>query len=141
MSFDPATLPPAVKAALIKIGEGFGSTDTLDQANQTLGALGTHGALVAQHGFSAADGQRLTDVRDLLIAGGVGRTEAVGAKKTASAGYVKALSGAETARITARAVAEGAQADLEEGGDEVTAAKVGTTLRQTAAVPDAPEKL
>ena len=122
MSFDPATLPPAVKAALIKIGEGFGSTDTLDQANQTLEALKTHGALVAQHGFGATDGQRLTDVRDLLIAGGVGRTGAVGAKKTASAGYAKALSGAEAARITARAVAEGAQSDLEEGGDEVTAA-------------------
>jgi hypothetical protein len=141
MPFDPNTLPSAVKAALIKLGEQFGSTDTLDQANQTLGALAKRPSLLVTFGFSTGDETRLEDTRDLLIAAGVGRTGAVGEKKTASAGYAKALANAQTARIAARAVADGTKAELEESGDDTTAARLGTALRQTAAAPDDPEKL
>jgi len=141
MALDLDAFPPAVKLQQIKLGEEFGSRDTLDQANQTLNAHGKYGAKLAGHGFQAPDAQRLTDARDLLIAAGVGRDAAKGEKKTTSAAYTSAMTRGQTARLSARSILEAVKGDLEELGQDAPAKPVDVVLKQTSLAGEHAEAL
>jgi hypothetical protein len=112
MAIDPKSIPQALRKKLIQLGEQYGSQDTLDQANQTLGAYARHGQ--ALPGFSAKDAKRLEEARDGLVEAGVGRDAAKGAKKVTGKAYADAIHLAQSARLSARAVLASAQEDLEE---------------------------
>ena len=141
MALDLDAFPAKVRLKQINLGRGFGSEDTLAQANQTLLAHGKYAAAVAADGFVAADATRLAEARDGLIAAGVGREAAKGEKKTTSKAYVAAMNAAQTVRLSARSILEGARDDLEEAGDEATADGVTTLLDATKASPDLAEPM
>jgi hypothetical protein len=85
VALDLEAFPAAVRATQIRLGEQFGSQDTLDQANQTLTGYAAYGAALAGAGFVAPDAERLTEARDLLMDAGVGRETARGQKKVTPA--------------------------------------------------------
>lgn len=103
----------------IRLGLQFGSQDTLDQANQTLGALSTHASLLQNYGFGPKQLKNLEDARDGLQESGVGREAAKGQKKVNGLAYVNAMNKGEFARIWARTLLIGAAEDLE--GSETAA--------------------
>jgi hypothetical protein len=144
MEIDLEKLPNARKLKLIRLGEQFGSQDTLDQANQTLGAYKIHGPLLKTSGFGAKHAAELEGARDGLVAAGVGREAAKGKKKVTGEAYVAAYSQAATARINARAVLAGVKEDLE-ASDAAEAAEaeriVASALRQTRAAAKKAEPL
>ena len=141
MALDLDAFPAKVRLKQINLGRGFGSEDTLAQANQTLLAHGKYAAAVAADGFVAADATRLAEARDGLIDAGVGREAARGDKKTTGKTYVAAMNAGQTARLSARSILEAARDDLEEAGDEATADKVTTLLATTKASPDLAEPM
>lgn len=144
MLLDLNAFPAPVRAQQIQIGQQFGSKDTLDQANQTLKAYAVGGEALAGFGFTVADAERLAAARALLIDAGVGRETARGQKKVTSRTYTEALTAAQAARLSARVILAGAEADLEESatsGDEEAARIVGTVLRQTRVAGDRAESL
>jgi len=134
MPLDLSTLSPNARAGYQRIGRQYGSTDTLAQSNQTLDGLAEHGAELVQHGFVAADGQRLTDARDALVTAGVGRNEARGDKKVTSAELAAALKSGKAARGSARAVLVNTRRALFEKVDPAAQAAVqqlDVALQQT----------
>ena len=52
MALDTSTLPPKTRTKYLSLGRQYGSSDTLNQANQTLNALAEHGLDLARHGFA-----------------------------------------------------------------------------------------
>ncbi|HEU4408757.1 MAG TPA: hypothetical protein VFS43_26080 [Polyangiaceae bacterium] len=112
MPIDLSTIPEALRTKLIKLGEQYGSQDTLDQANQTLGAYAKHAK--ALPGFSSKDAKRLEEARDALLEAGVGRDAVKGTKKATGKAYVEAVRKAQAARLSARALLASAHEDLEE---------------------------
>lgn len=66
MSLDLSSIPPEARLDFIRIGRRWNSESTLAQANDTLNALGTFGALLADQGFSAEDALRLAAARNAL---------------------------------------------------------------------------
>jgi hypothetical protein len=91
MPIDLNAVPAATRSKQIRLGQQFGSQDTLDQANQTLHAYAVHGVTLAPYGFTTLDAERLADARDLLLAAGVGRQTARGQKKVTSQAYADAV--------------------------------------------------
>jgi hypothetical protein len=53
MTINLDTILQPRRGKLIKLGEQFGSQDTLDQANQTLGAYAKHAKTLQAAGFGA----------------------------------------------------------------------------------------
>jgi len=144
MALDLNAFPAAARTRQIRLGQQFGSQDTLDQANQTILAYATHGVALAPYGFTTLDAQRLADARDLLVTSGVGRQTARGQKKVTGQAYTDALKTAQASRLSARAILAGVEEDLEESptpGAEDAARLVATTLTQTRAASDKAEKL
>jgi hypothetical protein len=142
MSIDLDKFPQPLRIKLIKLGEQFGSQDTLDQANQTLGAYAKHEKVL--QGFSTKDAKRLTDARDGLVDAGVGRDTAKGTKKVTGKAYVDAVSQAQTARLSARVVLASAQEELEESSDvgaEEAERKAAAALSLTRLAPSKAEPL
>lgn len=143
MSLDLNSFPPAVRAKQIRLGEQFGSRDTLAQANQTLAAYAAHGSQL-KGGFSAKDAARLAEVRDMLCDAGVGRDTVRGGKKVTSQAYADAVRNGQAARLTARSILTAVQDDLEESADPVApegVRVVKATLKQTATGTDEAEPL
>jgi hypothetical protein len=105
---DLNNIAPKARAEYLRIGRQYGSTDTLNQANKTLGAYEKYGAEIKLHGFSQKDYQRLGDARDGLIAAGAGRTEQAGQRKATTKAFSAAQEEGKEARETARAILEGA---------------------------------
>ena len=141
MPLDLDAFAPAARARQIKLGQGFSSQDTLDQANQTLAALVEHGETLAAYGFVAKDTQQITDARDLLVAAGVGREAARGKNKVTSQTLVDALKNGQSSRLRARAILTGVQEELEDSGAADAERMVKAALQQTAATPDTAEGL
>ena len=141
MPLDLDAIAPAARAKQIKLGQGFSSQDTLDQANQTLAALVEHGATLALYGFVARDTQQLTDARDLLVAAGVGREAARGKNKVMSQTLVDAIKNGQSSRLRARAILVSVQEDLEDLGVVDAERTVKTALQQTASAADTAEGL
>jgi len=144
MAIDLNAFPAALRLKQIKLGEQFGSKDTLDQANQTLAALARHAAALAGQGFIDAGTEGLTDARDLLVDAGVGREAAKGQKKITSQGYVDALSAGQAVRMKARSILGNVQDDLEESvaPEAPDAARaVAIALKQTIVARDDAEGL
>ncbi len=136
MSIDPNKIPKSRRLTLIRLGEQFGSQDTLDQANQTLAAYDKHAALLKTSGFGAKHAAELTDARNGLVDAGVGREMAKGKKKVTGEAYIQAFAQGTTARFQARAVLAGVKEDLEASeaaGSPEALAAVATVLRQTRA--------
>jgi hypothetical protein len=139
MPLDLDAIAPAARARQIKLGQGFSSQDTLDQANQTLLALAEHGAILTQYGFVAKDTQQLTDARDLLVAAGVGREAAHGKNKVTSQTLADALTNGQSSRLRARVILTGVQEDLEDSGTADAERMVKAALQQTSTTPDTAE--
>ena len=136
---DLNAFPPAARAKQIRLGEQFGSRDTLAQANQTLTAYTAHGAAL-KGGFIAADAQRLTDARDLLVDAGVGRDAARGEKKVTSQAYTDAVTSGQAVRLTTRSILTALRDDLEESaeaGASESLRMIGATLKHPAVAPAA----
>jgi hypothetical protein len=91
MTLDLNAISEGARKAYIAIGHGYGSHDTLKQADQTLAAYERHAALVEEHGFGPDDAVHLRDARDLLIAAGVTREEARTDKKVTNIALVNAV--------------------------------------------------
>lgn len=140
MAIDLNSYPAKVKAEQIKLGQQFGSEDTLAQAQQTLDSYTKHGAALAPT-FTAADALNLADARDLLITAGVGREAARGQKKVTSTAYVNAVKGGQAERLDGRALLEGVHEDLDSAGNEAAANIVAATLKQTKVGSDEAEAL
>lgn len=138
MTLDLTTIAPAARAVLIADGMRFGSDDTLEQANQTLNAYALHGAKLVDYGFGAADAQDLQDVRDALIAAGVGRETKRTSKKVDTAALHAAMREAQGVRLRARSVLNGAQRILLLAGKTDEAQKITVLLeRESVAAADA----
>lgn len=140
MALNLDAYPPKVKAQQIKLGQQFGSQDTLAQAQQTLDSYAKHGAALGPR-FAAADALRLADARDLLITAGVGREVVRGQKKVTSKAYVDAVKDGQAERLDARALVEALKDDLEEAGNEAAAAIISAALKQTQVASDEAEAL
>lgn len=141
MTLDLDAFSPAARARQIKVGQSFGSQDTLNQANRTLAAFGDYGAQVTSFGFNAKDAQQLKDARDMLVAAGVDRESSRGKKKVTSQALTGALKQGQQARLRARAILHGVLEDLEDLGAADAERTVTTALQQTAATPDTAERL
>jgi len=123
-TLDFSTLSPHARADYVSLGRQFGSSDTLQQANQTLQGITEHGAELLQHGFVAADSQRLLDARDSLVTAGVGRNEARDGKKVTNAELVAAWKSGKAGRENARTVLENTRRALYEKAGPVEQAAV-----------------
>jgi hypothetical protein len=142
MAIDLSTIPEPLRKRLIKLGEQYGSQDTLDQANQTLGAYAKHAKTLP--GFSAKDAKRLEEARDALLEAGVGRDAVKGAKKATGKAYVEAVRQAQAARLSARALLASAHEDLEESsasGAREAEGKASAALALTRVGPTKAEPL
>ncbi|MBI5537421.1 MAG: hypothetical protein HY898_32155 [Deltaproteobacteria bacterium] len=104
MSIDLDTIPAEVRTRLIAIGRQFGSADTLSQAEATLQAGAAYGQLLEEHGFVAADLERLREARDALRATGAADEPPASARKLTSLEYVRAMRDGKTLRQQARAI-------------------------------------
>lgn len=134
-TLDLSKISAKAREAYIQLGRRFGSDDTLKQANKTLEALKTHTGLLAEHGFGADDGARLTEARDALSATGLGRETKVKERKTTRKDYLAALSQAKTARSKARTILENTLVSLHEDGHDDAVHKVESVLGQTSSLP------
>jgi len=144
MPIDLNAVPAATRSKQIRLGQQFGSQDTLDQANQTLHAYAVHGVALTPYGFTTLDAERLADARDLLLADGVGRQTARGQKKVTSQAYADAVKAGQAARLSARSILTGVEEDIEESaapGAEDAARLIAAALRTTRAGSDQAEKL
>jgi len=144
MALDLDKIPQPLRGKLIKLGEQFGSQDTLDQANQTLAAHKKHAEALKGSGFAAKHAKELEDARDGLVNAGVGRETAKGKKKATGKAYVDAMNQALAARLNARAVLAGVQEDLEGSTGAAAAAAeraVVAALSQTRVAADKAEPL
>ena len=138
MPIDASQLSPQACERYIRLGKAFSSTDTLAQANRTLNALQKHGAEVAKDGFGGADAALLLDARDTLVAQGVGREEARGARKLRRSAHAEAVRRGKIARLSARSVLRSTARQLREtGGDAADAAAltIDAALAETSALP------
>ena len=134
--FDPTTLSAQAKAHYIQLGKYYASEDTLAQANETLQALADHGPELAQHGFSAAHTQRLTDGRDALEAAGVTRAGQKGTNKRARQAHADALRDSMAQRERGRSVVEASVITMREAGAPEEAQRLAaSTLAQTSRAP------
>ncbi|HEX2571957.1 MAG TPA: hypothetical protein VH877_20610, partial [Polyangia bacterium] len=138
------TIPAAVREKQIRVGRGFPSSNTLEQADETLRALGLFGAHLTPEGFTAADGARLAAARDLLVAAGVTREAARGSRKTTRKAVANSLREAKGKRLRARTILENTRADLEQRSEPAAAEAVqlidGALLQTQSAGAD-PEPL
>src|SRR5688572_18940657 len=116
MPLDLEAVAPSARARQIKLGERFGSQDTLNQANQTLAAYDEYGTALAPYGFVSKDAQQLRDARDLLVEAGVGREVARGRNKVTSQALTGAMTQGQNIRLRARSILESVQDELEETG-------------------------
>ena len=82
ITIDLDAFPPAVKLALIAVGEEFGSDDTFAQATQTGQGLEKYGDILRLYGLPLSDGKRLGEAREMLSEAGYGRNQAMPFKVT-----------------------------------------------------------
>jgi hypothetical protein len=141
---DVNAIAPAAKAHYIAIGERWGSETTLAQADDHLANLPTHGPLLAKFGFGIADGARLADARDGLLAAGVQRASAVVGDSAKRAAVADALAIGKDERATARSVLASARRELFEStapDAEAAIAMVDGVLAKTSAAGASPTEL
>lgn len=141
MSIDLTTMAPKARAEYLRIGRQYGSTDTLHQANKTLGACKKYGEQIKHHGFGARDEKRLEQARDELIERGIGRTEQTAERKATTKAFGAAQEQGKLARETARAVLEAVVNEIAETGDEKIAERVEAALDVTRLTQSDAEKL
>jgi hypothetical protein len=144
MGLDLENLPPEEQERLVDLGRQYSSEDTLKQANQTLKASETHGAILAEHGFDAEDGAELAEARDLLIAAGVGREEAKAGKKETNTALLEAMRDGKLLRLRTRSVLRGVSRRLAKSSappDKEARAAVEARLEQTRSSRADSEKL
>jgi len=131
MTIDLDAFPPAVKLALIDVGENFGSDDTFAQATKTGQALVKYGDTLRLYGLPPSDIKRLDEARDFLSEAGYGRDLAKSQKKTLGAGLEEANRAGRTARIRGRSILTSTKSALSEQGHAEAAIQVQTTLDAT----------
>jgi hypothetical protein len=144
MTLNLDTIPAALREKQIRIGRGFPSSNTLEQADETLRALGLLGSYLAPEGFTAGDGERLAAARDLLIAAGVTREAARGSRKSTRKAVTTSLRDAKGKRLRARTILENTQSELEQRSEPAAAEAVRLiegVLAQTQSAGADPESL
>ncbi len=124
MPLDLSSFSPSARTSYITLGRQFSSTETLNQANQTLRGLTAHGAELVQHGFGPDDAQQLQESRDAIRAAGDGRVEARNDKKVTSASFIAAMKDGKLARETGRSVLAGTRRALHNQSDAAAQAAV-----------------
>lgn len=113
MTLNLDTIPSVLREKHIRIGRGFPASNTLEQADETLRALGLFGSYLVAEGFTATDGERLAAARDLLIAAGVTRETVRGNRKSTRQAVATHLREAKGKRLRARTVLENTKSNLE----------------------------
>jgi polyhydroxyalkanoate synthesis regulator phasin len=139
MALDLTVYVGEERAALVNLGSQYGSESTLKQAAKTLEGLKKYAEQLRAHGFSASDKTLLQNAHDALIAAGVSRTTALGAKKITNKTYDNAVKTGKLLRESARSIAEGVLRDVRGATDAAqrqAALTVQTTLAQTGTAPD-----
>lgn len=139
MALDLTKLSTERKDQYIRIGRRYSSTDTLDQADQTLSAWKLHGAKLEPFGFIAADAENLGQARELLSRADIGRDQARGSKRVSSTGYVESFAASKTVRRRGRSILSGVASDLQDAGKKEDAAKVEAVLSQTGRLSSSPK--
>lgn len=141
MGLNLQDISPEARAAYIKVGERFGSEDTLDQANQTLNAYTLHGVKLNDYGFTADDAQELENARDALSLAGVGREAKRTNKKVDTAALSTAMHDGQNTRLHGRSVLNAAKRGLLALGNIVAVQKIETLLDRESAVAEDAEGL
>jgi hypothetical protein len=142
MAFDIDKIPQIRRVTLIKLGETFGSQDTLAQANQTLGAYQEHSAILKPYGYTAAHAEELEGARDGLSNAGVDRESAKGKKKVNGQAYVGAMNQAQTDRLVGRSLLIGLREDIEGDSSAIAVDQdAAAALVQTRVAPDKAEPM
>jgi len=135
-TLDLSRLSAAGRERYLRIGRGFGSSDTLKQANKTLKALASHATVIVDHGFGPEDVSRLSAARDALSAAGVGRENKVTEKKNTRRDYLAAVAQAKRERAKALVILSNTLVPLHDAGDQDATHKIETALSQTRVLPD-----
>lgn len=130
MSTDLSKINPTQRQKLIYLGQQFSSQDTLDQANQTLGACAAHANIIKAFGFGPKQIKDLEDARDSLQECGIGREAARGLKKANGLAYIQAMNKGESVRAWARTL-------LIHAADELTGTEVAEELQASKSVTSA----
>jgi len=142
MAFDIDNIPQSRRVTLIKLGEEFGSQDTLAQANQTLAAYHKHAAVLKPFGYTATHAAELEGARNALSNAGVDRESAKGKKKVNGQSYVDAMNQAQTERLAARALLIGVREDIEGNVSTLVAdQEAAAALSQTRVGPTKAEPM
>lgn len=142
MPYDVSPLAAAERRRLIVIGMQFGSDDALAQGRQTLNALSTHAAVLADFGFEAADVTELAAACDGLVEAGVGREGARSDRKATNAAVLDAMFVGKSQRMAARAALVNARRRLaKSGGNEALIRSIEATLDRTRSAGADPEEL
>lgn len=131
MPLDLTIIPPIAREQYIRVGTRYSSTDTLEQAAQTLSALNRHGPHLEPYGFVAEDTERLTGAHDLLSAANLERESARGDKRVSSAAYIEAFAAARSARKRGRAILTAVRTLLRNAGETESVTQIDTVLYQT----------
>jgi hypothetical protein len=136
MPIDFSTLPPEHRARLVRVGRLYGSDRVYDQATEILLQLQTHGATLADFGFSSEDSDNLRDAQALIAELGGARTDARADKSVTRAALRQAVSDGKRERLRARGLLGLADSLLraagEPAGSEVRA-RLSNTLSATRA--------
>lgn len=141
MGIDLQIISPEARAAYIKIGERFGSEDTLDQANQTLNAYTLHGVKLSDYGFTLADAQELEGARDALRVAGVGREIKRTTKKFDTVALAAAMQSGQNTRLRARSILNASKRSLLALGNIEAVQKIEALLDRESAVAEDAEGL
>ncbi len=136
MTFDRTTIAPEAQKHCIEIGERFGSSDTLRQADKTLTATQKYGDLLAKRGFGPSQVALLADVRDALLAAGVTRDLSRAGKKQTNAALLDAMSAAKGERFEIHAIYANARTALFMKGDLTSVNAIDVALASTSNAGD-----
>lgn len=144
MALNLEAMPGEVREDHINQGRGFGSPDTLAQADATLAGVAAHGEVLAEHGFGPEDVEDLTEARDRLVGAGVVRETKRASNKTTQKTFLAAMKKAKQERKRGRAVLSRSAVKLRQNGTQAeldAATSAAAVLEKTARSGANPETL
>lgn len=133
MAIDIATMAPKAREKYLAIGERYATPDVLAQADKTLSALTLYGTILVLFGYGLDDGQRLAELRDVLLEYSTNQVQSAGARKNSRKSYLTTLRQSKDARLSVRTVLGVAHDALLESGEEEAAKPIQTVLDDTSA--------
>lgn len=137
MPFDRNTIAPTAQRYYIDIGGGFGSDDTVRQADATLLAIAKYQDVLARHGFGAARALTLDELRQEVRSALAERAAVRAGKKSTNAALLRAIEDGKTARFTIRASLDDARFALFNRGELAAVNDIDAVLATTSSAgPD-----